>query len=129
MFRTSLIMLALATVSAPALAQDAGNWQCNYDDLVRRLAIVYEPGRAVPCEVHYYKDVEMPGEREVLWRAQNEAGYCEARVEELVARLESQGWSCAAGDPASAADPDTDDAEEEAPADDTDALAPAHDEQ
>lgn len=86
-FCTALLLPAAAV---------ATDYQCAYGDKQRRIEIVYEPGRAVPCEVHYYKDTEAPGEREVLWRAQNEAGYCEARTEELVARLRGHGWECEA---------------------------------
>lgn len=130
MFRTASIMLALTTASASAAAQDTDNWRCTYNDLVRRVEIVYQPGRAVPCEVHYFKDVELPDERKVLWRAENEAGYCEARAEELIAKLEGQGWSCDAGGAAPTADAAEEAAADEEPVtDDTDALAPANEEQ
>ena len=114
----AILTIAALAMSLPAAAQEADNWSCTLGELARRVEIIYEPGRAVPCEVHYYKDVEMPEQDNVLWRAAHESGYCEARAAELVARLESQGWSCAAG--VGAARPD------EAP-DDTEALAPGND--
>jgi hypothetical protein len=70
------------------------NYQCSLGGDIRRVEIMYETGVAVPCEVHYLKVTESPGTRDVLWSAQNESGYCEARSEEFVARLESLGWSC-----------------------------------
>lgn len=110
--RLSLACLLLVLPGAAA----ATEYTCTQGDLVRRIEIVYEPGRAVPCEVHYYKDTEAPGERQVLWTAQNEAGYCEARTGELVERLRGHGWECSA----SAPDEDAEDG-----VDDTDALTPS----
>lgn len=101
-----------------ATAVFADDYRCVQGELVRRIQIVYEPGMAVPCEVHYYKDTESPGAHEVLWTAQNQSGYCEARTEELVAKLRSYGWTC----DAAAAEPDAGDAPQ---ADDTEALEPA----
>jgi hypothetical protein len=56
--------------------------------------------------VIYEKSVE--GTIETLWRANNEAGYCESQAEGLVAKLSDLGWSCES-DEAEAA-PDEDDA-------------------
>ena len=112
----------LLTLIAPAiaLAQGAQSYQCTYGDLERRVEILYETSESGPCEVHYYKDSESPGDRQVLWSASNESGYCEARTEEFIAKLEGWGWDC---DQSAAAEPE---AEPEAPpeeADDTDALS------
>jgi len=106
-----LLALLAVFLTGLAMGQTAEEYRCLQGDLQRRVAILYETGVAVPCEVHYYKETEAPGERLVLWRALNESGYCEARVREFVEKLTSWGWSCSAADgPAS---------------DDTDALAPA----
>ena len=86
-----------------ALAQDAGKYQCTHGDLVRRVEIYTEPGVTVPCEVHYFKDTEAPGQSEVLWSAQSQAGYCEQKATEFVARLEGWGWDCNASDAAAPA--------------------------
>ena len=130
-----LSAILLTAVSLPATAIAADNYRCTLGDLVRRVEIYYEPGRAVPCEVHYYKDTEMPGEPQVPWRAQNEAGYCESRAAAFIEQLKSQGWDCqvsaAEAAPAPAEPAATEPAAEEpAPeeaveADDTEALAPA----
>jgi hypothetical protein len=79
-----------------AAGQSNNNYRCTQGNLVRRVEIVYETGVAVPCEVHYHKDTEAPGQREVLWQAFNESGYCEARTREFVARLQGLGWACGA---------------------------------
>ena len=92
------LLIPLIALAAPALvlAQDTGKYQCTYGDLVRRVEIFTEPGVTVPCEVHYYKDTEAPGETQVLWSAQSEASYCESQAQAFVAKLEGWGWSCSA---------------------------------
>ena len=108
-----LITIAVLLLPALLLAQEQSKYQCSIDEVIRRVEVVYETGVTVPCEVHYYKDTEMPGEREVLWRALNEEGYCEARATEFVERLRGMGWTCWVTDQADGEN------------DDTDALAPA----
>jgi len=93
-----LVAFLAALIASLSFAQVPQNYQCSYGDLLRRVEIVYETGVAVPCEVHYYKDTEAPGEREVLWSAYNESGYCERNTRELIARLESLGWNCGQGE-------------------------------
>jgi hypothetical protein len=124
-----LIPLLLVVAPALAFAQDSG-YQCTHGDLVRRVEIYTEPGVTVPCEVHYYKDTEAPGESQVLWSAESQEGYCEAKTEEFVARLQGWGWNCSAASAAAPA-PDAEpvaepEAEEEAAPsyDDTDVLSP-----
>ena len=97
--------------------------------LERTVELRYEnPGEAVPCEVRYAKPTEGWGEQ-VLWRAEHEAGYCEARFDDFVNKLEGFGWSC--GEPAdetpdTGTDDDADEGEPESvpaePADETDAA-------
>ena len=69
---------------------------CTMASLERTVELRYEtPGDAVPCEVRYAKPTEGVGEQ-VLWRAEREAGYCEARFAEFVDKLRGFGWSCSA---------------------------------
>ena len=116
--------LAFFALVAPVavLAQDAGKYQCTHGDLVRRVEIYTEPGVTVPCEVHYFKDTEAPGETEVLWSAQSQADYCAQKAAEFVAKLQGWGWDCGASDVAPVADPDQ--ADEPEVVDDTDVLSP-----
>jgi hypothetical protein len=122
------------------VAQGTTSYQCNFENLQRRIEILTEPGVTVPCEVHYYKDSEMPGEKRVLWTASTEEGYCEAKTMEFVAQLREWGWECAANSPAEPAPPTADSDEEpavepempdtpetsaESASDDTAALTPA----
>jgi hypothetical protein len=133
----SKYIIALLTLVAPglALAQDDGKYQCSYGELQRRVEILTEPGVTVPCEVHYYKDTEAPGEKKVLWSADAQEGYCESKTAEFIANLESWGWDCgrtAAAEPAAAPEPAAEPAPAEEPAppaepevqDDTDVLSP-----
>ena len=97
----SFLFLALPGL---AIAQGAET-QCTYGDMVRRVVIMTEPGVSVPCEVHYFKDTEAPGEDQVLWSASQQTGYCEEKAAGLVAKLEGWGWDCGATDPAAPAAP------------------------
>jgi hypothetical protein len=118
------LLVGLA-MPALALTDDGGKYQCTMGDLVRRVEIYTEPGVTVPCEVHYYKDTEAPGDSQVLWSAQSQAGYCKQKATEFVARLEGWGWDCGAGvavEPAPEAEPEQ--AAEPDVQDDTDVLSP-----
>lgn len=107
-----LVVILAAMIPSLSLGQGTQNYQCTDGELIRRVEIIYETGVAVPCEVHYHKDTEAPGGRQVLWSAYNESGYCERKTREFIAQLEGWGWEC----------------EQDAPAaqvDDTEALMPA----
>lgn len=129
--RAKLLAAAVAaTLPVAAFAQADGKYQCSYGDLTRRVEILTEPGVSVPCEVHYYKDSEAPGESQVLWSAQNDGAYCESRTTEFIAKLEGWGWNCGAGTapaaPMAPAEPEApvEPVEAVEPVDDTEALAP-----
>jgi hypothetical protein len=97
--KVELIVLSSAlALPLAALAQANDSYRCTMGGKVRRVEIFHDAGVAVPCEVHYYKDTEAPGERQVLWRALNEAGYCQAQARDFVAKLEGLGWECVAGE-------------------------------
>lgn len=89
-----LLFAATAIVTGIASAQESIDYDCSYGDIERRVVVVHEPGVRVPCEVRYYRDMSAPGEYDVLWQALYETGYCEARAEELTARLVEVGWQC-----------------------------------
>lgn len=132
----SKITIALLAAAVPCLAfgQGSSSYQCSYGELQRRIEILTEPGMTVPCEVHYYKDTEAPGEKRVLWRATSQEGYCESKTAEFIAKMEGWGWDCgqtnaampAEEDEAAPADEAMDEAQGDAPTyDDTDVLSPA----
>ena len=95
-----LAVLIAAFLPGLSFGQGSQNYQCTFGDMQRRVEILYETGVTVPCEVHYYKDTEAPGEQKVLWRALNESGYCERKTEELIAKLRGWGWTCGQADEA-----------------------------
>jgi hypothetical protein len=124
MKKISLVVITAAILPFGSLAQEQSNYQCSHGDLKRRVEIVYETGVTVPCEVHYYKDTEAPGERQVLWRALKEQGYCEEKTQEFIRQLASWGWSCgqAAAAEEAAAPEEADDTEVLAPEEETGAI-------
>ena len=131
MRKLSLSTLILMLIPGLALAQGTET-QCTYGDMVRRVVIMSEPGVSVPCEVHYYKDTEAPGEDQVLWSASSQEGYCEEKAAGFVSKLEGWGWSCGAGEapaappaPAEPAEPAEAPEAPEEPVDMTEDLAPA----
>jgi hypothetical protein len=130
MFSKYAISLLVA-IPCLALGQGQTSYQCSFGDLQRRVEILTEPGVSVPCEVHYYKDTEAPGEKQVLWSAGSQEGFCESKAEEFIAKLEGWGWDATpASEPEADAMPEVDAAEEaeEAPPvyDDTDVLSPGN---
>jgi hypothetical protein len=119
MRKSNLIPCLLFILPGLTLA-DGSSTQCTYGDMVRRVVIMTEPGVSVPCEVHYFRDTEAPGEDQVLWSASQQAGYCEEKAAGLVEKLEGMGWNC--GSDSSVAEP------AEATTDSTDDLKPAEEE-
>ncbi len=96
----SATTLILCLATGQALANPVS---CSYGELARKIEVVYsDPGQPVPCEVIYDKSAE--GSIETLWRANNEAGYCEAQAAGLVEKLRDMGWQCAADSEAAQAE-------------------------
>ena len=113
--RTLIIALGGFVVLGGELAV-AESVTCTMASLERTVELRYEtPGDSVPCEVRYAKPTEGIGEQ-VLWRAEREAGYCEARFAEFVDKLRGFGWSCSAAT-TEAADDWTEEPVPEEPAD------------
>ena len=92
--RPTWVAVTLLAASLPT-ASFANPTQCSYDALIRKIQVVYsDPGQPVPCEVIYNKSME--SSIETLWRANSEAGYCEARAAALIEKLSNSGWRCEA---------------------------------
>lgn len=92
--KTTLTLFSLLAFSASVSANPV---RCEQGELERGIEVVYaEPGQPLPCEVIYDKSAE--GSMESLWRADHEAGFCEARAQSLISKLESLGWICAVRD-------------------------------
>lgn len=89
----SAIALFSILLSSSVLADDV--YVCQHADNQRIISVVYtEEGSTVPCEVTYEKSTGS----EVLWSAQGEEGYCEAKAEAFVEKQRSWGWDCSSDD-------------------------------
>lgn len=91
-------IFALLAIPLIAVSQSNDAYECRMGGLARRVIVEREGSAPIPCEVAYYKDNEAPGERQALWRAENDPAYCSARATELVSRLRGWGWQCTVAD-------------------------------
>jgi len=88
-FNTTFLTFIFLFSCSTAFATE--EYVCNKGDEKRIISINYESnGSSVPCEVEYEKGEST----QTLWSAQTESGYCEKRVDELIDKQESWGWSC-----------------------------------
>jgi len=71
----------------------ADSWSCRHGNDVREVHMTQTTDAPVPCQVVYKKLTE-GAEDQVLWNAQNDAAYCEAKATAFVEKLESWGWTC-----------------------------------
>ncbi|MGD2161413.1 MAG: hypothetical protein PVG94_09550 [Gammaproteobacteria bacterium] len=88
----SIRYLAVCCLLAPSGVY-ADSWSCMRDENIREVIIEYPESGQLPCKVIYNKPTE-GFETRVLWRADNEEGFCKEKANELVAKLESLGWKC-----------------------------------
>lgn len=89
--KTYAKLLAVASINDQSKGQ-----QCEYKGLKRRVVVEYwgnSPGSA-PCTLGYFKDVESPGTKKILWQAMNDTAFCDRKASMFVDRLESMGWQC-----------------------------------
>lgn len=85
-----ILLGILITLCCSQLALAATGYVCTQGGMERKIEVVYTGAGKVPCEVLYTKD----GASQVLWNAQNEEGYCEAKAAEFVEKQRSWGWQC-----------------------------------
>ena len=95
----AVMALTVFGTFAQAWAQDSlrlgDRFMCMNGSTERRVEVHYfELNDETPCEVRYYKDTEEPGIEQVLWRAENQAGYCENKTAAFVDQLSVWGWDC-----------------------------------
>ena len=95
------LILLLLSFSAFSLSANQTT-HCQKGDAVRLIAVVYPQGGELPCEVQYRKD----GNTSVLWRASNEAGYCEQKAAEFAEQQRGWGWQCVTTANGNNAEPD-----------------------
>ena len=89
--QTCLILVALAV--APAAS--AESWICEHSTLVREINVERATADPAPCSVAYNKQSEGKGVK-ILWSAQNDGSYCDAKADGLAEKLQGMGWSCTA---------------------------------
>jgi hypothetical protein len=86
--KAALILLALFYSSSLF-----GEVLCKKGSLNRIISVVYNrPGLSLPCEVVYEKSESK--EMHTLWKAKNQAGYCEQKAKQFVKEFEAKGWDC-----------------------------------
>lgn len=81
-------ILFIICFSQVALADTT--YVCTQGSMERKIEVFYLETGKVPCEVRYTKG----GETQVLWSAQAEEGYCEAKAAEFVEKQKGWGWEC-----------------------------------
>lgn len=88
-FTLSLLFAVLSCVSFSVAASN--KYVCDNHGDKRVIKIAYQSEHeSMPCEVIYDKG---QGE-EVLWNAQSESGYCQAKANEFLEKQESWGYNC-----------------------------------
>lgn len=94
MKQQNIIGLTLAfTMLTLSSAATAGSWICEQGDLMREIVVEREGDGAAPCKVVYNKETENQGSQ-VLWNAQFDGAYCDARADEFAEKLRGYGWTC-----------------------------------
>ncbi|MEJ2471686.1 MAG: hypothetical protein P8Y91_04310 [Desulfuromonadales bacterium] len=90
--RLQIILIAILSVLLTTGSAVAGEtYRCIFGQQERIISVVYpKPDQTLPCEVHYEKD----GQSEILWQAENEAGYCEEKARDFVEEQRAWGWIC-----------------------------------
>jgi hypothetical protein len=88
---SALTVMAHLDGPAPVSAQSLTEYVCTRPDAQRRIELRYQTNGCVPCRVLRFRD---SGSGEEEWKAANETGYCEARVQEMISALQSEHYTC-----------------------------------
>jgi hypothetical protein len=88
------ITLILAVLALPTTAT-AESWICEHGNLIREINVERATSNPVPCSVVYDKASEGFG-ADVLWTANADVAYCDAKADGLAGKLNDLGWSCTA---------------------------------
>ena len=91
--RCNILLILAAMTIAPAA--HAESWICEHGTLIREINVQRDTAAAAPCSVAYDKQSEGQGVK-VLWNAQNDGAYCDAKANGLAEKLQGMGWSCTA---------------------------------
>ena len=85
-------VLAALVLPTAVLAE---SWICEHGNLIREITVERTTSEPAPCSVTYNKEAEGQGSN-VLWTAQFDGAYCDARANDLAEKLRGFGWSCTA---------------------------------
>lgn len=81
--------------AAAAVASGSGGATCTQGKNTRTVSIVSkDANKSVPCEVHYKKVTEQPDHDQVIYTANNEVSFCEAKAKAFAEKLTGMGWMC-----------------------------------
>lgn len=69
-------------------------YACTKETDYRKIIVDYPRGTPLPCRVNYDRSAKANLELETIWQAIYEEGFCEARADNLAARLKNSGWDC-----------------------------------
>ncbi len=101
--RATVWSLALLAISAPFAARAATDqaYMCRNGERERRIELqrADAPNR-LPCQVMYWRDANRADDREAIWEAAHDFGFCVERTRDLVQRLAGSGWTCQKAGPA-----------------------------
>ena len=89
---STTILLAGLAFSTGASAE---SWICEQGNLVREIKVERATEAAVTCSVVYDKASEGQS-ADVLWTANADGAYCDAKADGLAEKLNGFGWSCTA---------------------------------
>ena len=95
MQKLKIAVLTMMILPFLPMTASAESWVCESGELIREIAIKRESANAAPCSVIYDKEIEGQGS-EVLWSAQNDGAYCDAKADALAEKLTGFGWTCTA---------------------------------
>lgn len=75
-----------------SVSADAKDFTCRDAlDKVRIRIEVDDQQTGLPCRVLFESS---PTDRQVLWRAQRDAGFCERKMQNLLTWFTKEGWRC-----------------------------------
>ena len=86
------LTIILAVLTLPTAA-NAESWICEHSNLIREINVQREATDPAPCSVVYNKETEGQGAK-VLWTANTDGAYCDAKANGLAEKLKGFGWSC-----------------------------------
>ncbi len=75
-----------------ALADERNfSYTCTLKDIERQILVRYlVPDQDVPCEIYYQREERT----ELLWRANNQEGFCENEARDFADKHRHWGWKC-----------------------------------